>query len=256
MPRKRTSILWTVSKEALGKIVKENNTLSGILKHFGFSHKGGQSKILKARLKEDAIEHSHIPLGWGFYRGGGTKPLPLEQVMVKNSTYNRGHLKNRIIKEGLLKEVCAICGREPEWEGKRLVLVIDHINGVHNDHRLENLQLLCPNCNSQTPTFAGRNLPWAGCAFINCSQCAKKITKKGNQSGLCRTCYHAERSADVEHPSRIAIRKVARPSKEELQKLIAENSWVGIGRMYGISDNAVRKWAKGYGLPTKKLKST
>jgi 5-methylcytosine-specific restriction endonuclease McrA len=50
-----------------------------------------------------------------------------------------------------------LCGQQPMWNGKQLVLILDHINGINNDNRLENLRLLCPNCNSQTPTFAGRN---------------------------------------------------------------------------------------------------
>lgn len=40
---------------------------------------------------------------------------------------------------------------------KELILELDHINGIRNDNRLENLRFLCPNCHSQTPTFKGRN---------------------------------------------------------------------------------------------------
>ena len=52
---------------------------------------------------------------------------------------------------------CAICGIGPVWCDQPLVLQLDHINGVNNDNRIENLCYLCPNCHSQTPTFAGRN---------------------------------------------------------------------------------------------------
>jgi hypothetical protein len=76
--------------------------------------------------------------------------------LVTDSHANRGQLKKTLIKKGLLKNECYICGQAPEWNGKELVMVIDHINGIHNDNRLENLRLLCPNCNSQTDTFSGR----------------------------------------------------------------------------------------------------
>lgn len=76
--------------------------------------------------------------------------------LVPNSNTNRGHLKKLLIRKGLLRNECYICGQAPEWNGKELVMVIDHINGIHNDNRLENLRLLCPNCNSQTDTFSGR----------------------------------------------------------------------------------------------------
>lgn len=74
------------------------------------------------------------------------------------SKTNRATLKKIILKEGLLPNRCAICEMEPKWNNSDLVFVLDHINGVNNDNRLENLRLLCPNCNSQTETFSGRNL--------------------------------------------------------------------------------------------------
>jgi hypothetical protein len=83
-----------------------------------------------------------------------TRPAakPLGEILC------RGAVKRRVLREGILKNVCAECGLAPVWRGKPLVLVLDHINGVKGDHRVENLRLLCPNCNSQTPTFSGRNL--------------------------------------------------------------------------------------------------
>lgn len=81
----------------------------------------------------------------------------LEEIMVKNGWYNRVHLKRRLIESNILKNQCSECGLEPIWNKKKLSLQLDHINGIHNDDRLENLRLLCPNCHSQTENFAGRN---------------------------------------------------------------------------------------------------
>lgn len=82
---------------------------------------------------------------------------PLNQVLVENSTYNPYRLKLRLIRDGILANVCSECGLTPEWNGKPLSLQLDHINGVHNDHRLDNLRLVCPNCHSQSSTYAGKN---------------------------------------------------------------------------------------------------
>lgn len=82
---------------------------------------------------------------------------PLETYLVENSAAARCSLKRRLIAEGRLSSICAICGLT-QWCEQPLSLHLDHINGVNNDNRLCNLRLLCPNCHSQTPTYAGRKL--------------------------------------------------------------------------------------------------
>lgn len=82
----------------------------------------------------------------------------IEEMFIENSVIGRNAVKNRLIKEGILENKCSECGLEQNWNGKPIVMVLDHINGVNNDNRIENLRFLCPNCNSQTPTFAGRNV--------------------------------------------------------------------------------------------------
>lgn len=81
-----------------------------------------------------------------------------EDVFVENSTYARHNLKNRIIKQKLLEYKCSECGNEGSHNGKLLVLQLDHINGINNDHRLENLRFMCPNCHSQQDTYAAKNI--------------------------------------------------------------------------------------------------
>lgn len=111
---------------------------------------------LKAFIKKHDVDVSH------FDRNANkvTRPkeaVALEDVLVENSTYHRWHLKNRLIKEGILSNICSECSCLPMWNDKPLSLQLDHINGDNTDNRLINLRLLCPNCHSQTDTFAGRN---------------------------------------------------------------------------------------------------
>jgi hypothetical protein len=80
--------------------------------------------------------------------------MPVEKLLTGRR--NRTHLKQRLVRLGLLEEACDECGIT-EWRGKPLSLCLHHINGVNDDNRLENLAVLCPNCHSQTENFAGRN---------------------------------------------------------------------------------------------------
>lgn len=80
-----------------------------------------------------------------------------EILQGKHPTFQTAKLKIKLLKEGLKKNVCEECGQTELWNGKHLVMHLDHINGKSDDHRLENLKMLCPNCHSQTETYAGKN---------------------------------------------------------------------------------------------------
>jgi DNA-binding CsgD family transcriptional regulator len=84
--------------------------------------------------------------------------IPMERLLVvgRKGT-NRTHLKNRLVKEGLKEDRCETCGII-EWLGKPLSLELHHVNGDGADNRLENLQLLCGNCHSQTDNWGGRGI--------------------------------------------------------------------------------------------------
>lgn len=125
----------------------------------------------------------------------------------------------------LLKYECAICENTGMHLERPLSLQLDHINGDRTNHARSNLRWLCPNCHSQTETYSSKNRETT--PFVSQKQ---SYIPKG-------------RGAD-----RLNIRKAVRPSKEVLQALVEEHGWRGTGKLFGVSDNSVRKWAKRYGL--------
>jgi transposase-like protein len=82
--------------------------------------------------------------------------IPLHTLLVLGRPTNRGHLKARLLAEGLKEDRCEECGIA-DWQGKPLNMQLHHVNGSGTDNRLENLRLLCANCHSQTDTYGGRN---------------------------------------------------------------------------------------------------
>lgn len=150
------SKVYQVSEEQFRKIITESNSYSDCLRALGLGTKGGSSTdILKKRIEELKCDISHF--------GKIIKEKPcnarysLDEILVENSSYaNISRLKSRLISEHRLTYKCAICGIS-EWNGLPISLQLDHINGKNNDHRIENLRFLCPNCHSQTETYAGKN---------------------------------------------------------------------------------------------------
>lgn len=83
---------------------------------------------------------------------------PVEYYLYNGGTYRNDIVKRKLISSGLVENKCSVCGCLPFWNGKILVLILDHKNGKKRDYRLENLRLVCPNCNSQLDTFGSRNI--------------------------------------------------------------------------------------------------
>ena len=138
--------------------------------------------------------------------------------MKEESNYSRWNLKRRLIKEGLLENKCEVCNQPPMWNGATLVLVLDHKNGKNNDHRLENLRLLCPNCHSQTPTFAGR---------------ARRLNLERDRVGRERE-------------------RKPRPRKVDYGRVVEEyarvRNYTAVARQFGVSGSAIRKIVKRSGI--------
>lgn len=88
----------------------------------------------------------------------GTRNLSIERFLVRSTTTDSHWLKKRLVKEGIMENVCAICGQLPVWNNKPLMMQLDHIDGNHFNNALINLRILCPNCHTQTDTWGTRKL--------------------------------------------------------------------------------------------------
>lgn len=150
--------IYKLTDQEFIDLVKSSLNTSEVLFKLGYSTVGnswGYSQI-KQRMKK-------LNLTGKDFRGKSVTVEKLEQSAVnseelfcENSKHLRNILRNRIIKDNLIPYRCAICGIT-EWQGKNLSLELDHINGINNDNRLDNLRFLCPNCHSQTVTYGSKN---------------------------------------------------------------------------------------------------
>lgn len=227
------------NKSKVEEAVKRCSSVKECLQYLGLRAAGGNYK----QFYDWCDKHGIIPPRGdntsGIRRHSKRVKIPLDKVLTVGSSYNRNQLKVRLIEESLLEAKCYECGILPEWNGKLLSLQLDHINGIANDNRLENLRLLCPNCHSQTLTFAGKRRGYTRIETYVCSQCYAPITKS-SKLALCRKC--------ASRRSNFTKRKVERPSKKELQKLIWSKPTTLLAKEFGVSDKAVEKWCKAYGI--------
>ena len=144
------------SDNDLVKAVSSSMMIKDVIAKLGLTVCAGNYPRIHTVIKRLHLDTSHMT-GSSNKGGiwGGAKPL--QAIMVKHSTYTSAfHLKNRLLKSGIIENKCFECGQLPEWKGKPLIMILDHINGDKYDNRRINLRLLCPNCNTQQHTFCRR----------------------------------------------------------------------------------------------------
>ncbi len=220
---------WNLEK--IKNAVKESINLSEVLIKLNIPRQGNNSATLKKILDSNNIDYSHFT---GRARTYKTTYVKAEVYLNSDKQINTSKLKSKLLKETILENRCAVCGIQ-QWNNKPIVLQLHHIDGNPSNNSLNNLQLLCPNCHSQTENYCGnanKNI-----VKYYCKDCGKEITKGSTYCSMCASKHR---------------RKVERPTKNQLiNDFVKHKSFVQVAKIYNISDNALRKWCISYNLPTK-----
>ncbi len=232
---KKRSIIWNIEKEKLQYILDNSNSNVEVLTKLGFDGYNGNHRTLTARLMTEdfdldkfnnnkKMEHSNRAL-----KARLNQYVPNNKVFCENSTYtSNSNIKPRLLELGVDYK-CSECGIGDIYNNKIISLQLDHINGINNDNRLNNLRFLCPNCHSQTDTFSGkrhRNKYLCDCG-----------NEKLKGSSQCDVCFNSKRKTKIEWPN-----------KEFFEKKLWEIPTTHIATEIGVSDKAIENHIKKLGL--------
>lgn len=229
------AIIDNYSVEELKKIVSNCKTMPELLHTIGYISDSTKTRdTVNSRLEKYQISTEHF-----IQRPIGIKRSE-DNIFIENSTASQATVR-RWYKAGNYTEYkCSICGLEPIWQGKELTLILDHINGINNDDRLENLHWVCPNCNQQLETTGYKKMRTPIKEKKYCIDCGVEINSKSTR---CLSCAAKQQIVPLE---KMPI------TREELKELIRTTPFTTIGTMYGYSDNAIRQWCDKFNLPRTK----
>lgn len=206
-------------KSEIETLIKESQNFREVLTKL-HRYGGWANKKLRQSIIYHNIDTSHFETRSQMMKKRnllkGRPSSPIESLLVEGSSYSRGHLKSRLYKTGLKTRFCELCGQGEDWRGKHMSLILDHVNGVYNDHRLENLRIVCPNCNATLDTHCGKNM--------------KVNTIK------------------LETIPKIRPSKINWPSNEEMKKLVWSMPRTKLSNCLGVSDVAIRKHCEKCGI--------
>jgi hypothetical protein len=231
------------SEDEARTAIAESLSCSEALRRLGMCPTGGSHHILNKYAAIWGISTKH----WDPYaavRGQGSKRRrPIEDILVQHSSFSRNHLKERLYAEGLKTPVCELCGQGEVWRGRVMGLILDHINGVSDDHRLSNLRIVCPNCAATLDTHCARKRRVTR-AEQQCLRCGKSFRPRDSRQRYCsRECGSRWDRSGIPRPS---TRKVDRPPYQQLLREVRAIGFLATGRRYGVTDNAIRKWLRQY----------
>ncbi|HWF75035.1 MAG TPA: hypothetical protein VG186_16920 [Solirubrobacteraceae bacterium] len=223
--------------------VEHSPSLAEALRRLGLRAAGGNHRTLKKLIAQYGISTDHFDPNWALRYERRSMAIPLDEILVEHSSYNRGHLKRRLYEAGVKRRQCELCGQGETWRGQSMAMILDHINGVADDNRLENLRIVCPNCAATFETHCGRKNR-QDVAPRACAHCGRDFLPNYARQRYCsQACGVHSKGPRKPKPE---TRKVPRPPYEQLIAEVRSTSYVAVGRKYGVSDTAIRKWIRWY----------
>lgn len=223
------------TKNELEQIVSQSKNFAEVCKKLGYKSDSIKTReTIKTRINNFNISISH-------FQNNNKVERSEEDIFVINSTVSQSTLRRWYKKGEYTDYVCSICHLKPVWNNQELTLILDHINGINNDDRLENLRWVCPNCNMQLEATGSRNPQRKIIAKkFYCKECGIEISKNSN---YCMSCFNKKQIKPI---SELPV------TREELKFLIRNKSFSKIGRTFNVTDNAIRKWCDKFNLPRTK----
>jgi hypothetical protein len=214
---------------------------SEALRKLGRCPTGGAPVVLKKWVDLWGISTEHFDPNAARRIASEARGRPMEELLVEHSTIKRGSLKRRLYREGLKHPVCEMCGVGESWNGMHISMILDHINGVRDDNRLENRRIVCPNCNAGLDTHCGKG---ARLPIVpqDCPGCGETFAPNRVRQKYCSA------ACAYEHMPRPQQRRTVRPPLEDLLEGVAAFGYEALGRRHGVSGTSIRKWIKDYGM--------
>ena len=221
---------WNV--QDLPDAVKKAYCLSDICRNLGLEIRGRNFDTIKLWIAKLNLDVSHFKSADQLRKERCKKvPPKLEcEIFTDKAFVKRSIVKNAYKK--ISEYRCSECGLADTWNNKKLVLQLDHINGISSDHRKENLRWLCPNCHTQTPTYAGKSA-WLNLQKV-CTECNTQIAAKNKFcSRRCNLLYQSKQL-----PKKT---KIDWPDKKLLLSSVELLGYKKTYRILGVSDTAIKK---------------
>lgn len=232
-------------EELVCSLVKECDNINQVCKALGKRGTNTNFRLIKDIIEKYKLDISHFNID--YTKRYKIRKYTIEEIFCENSNFKtNSELKKYLLKNNFKEYRCECCG-ETEWMGKPIPLQTHHINGNNTDNRIENLQLLCPNCHAITDTYCGRNINKnSKVKEIHkeriCPICGKVMYGKGNK--FCSDeCFEEWKKQNT-------LFKLLDVNKEKLIRTFKEKkNFRQVGIVFNVTDNTVRKWCKKFGLP-------
>ena len=245
--------IYKLSDEQFVELLKKSSTISEVLFKLGYTVKGnswGYSQV-KRRMDDLNLDYSIFKGKSAVTKASKLNNVKKEDILKENCKHQRTVLRRYVIKNNLIPYKCAICGCT-EWQGKTLSLELDHINGINNDNRLENLRFLCPNCHSQTSTYGSRNQQLNSSEYDIPDDLRKMVEEKYNE------VKSIKKVSSILGVRRCVVTKIVNESgqKHSNQKYVIRynKDWNEIAR-YGSLVEAAKALIEANEVKTKRVKT-